>query len=406
MTFADMDLEPRCLRVLHEQDIEKPTPVQEQAIPIAIEGKDLIATAQTGTGKTLGYVLPSVIKLAEEKALRNRMLVLVPTRELCLQVEKVVQPFAKALHMHSCVIYGGVGYGKQIDQLKRGCDIIVATPGRLLDHMGRGNVLFNDLEILIFDEADRMLDMGFLPDIRRILQKLPDKRQTLMFSATFAPELQRLADTMMHDPERVEIGQIAKPVEQVRQLLVPVRQEKKSRMLLDILEEEHIDSGIIFLGTKMRADRVAKMLKKTGHKAVAIHGDLNQKLRQQAIEGFRSGKYSLLVATDVAARGLDIDEVSHVINYDIPPNADDYVHRIGRTARAERDGDAITFVTPGDMSALSEIERTVGRNLPRKEYEDAPRVLSLYKPPGSPTAKRRSKGGTRVVKRGLRRGRR
>lgn len=384
MKFEEFeDLDPRCLRVLHEMGIETPTPVQEQAIPVALAGHDLIATAQTGTGKTLAFALPALTRLAREKERRNRMLVLVPTRELAIQVETVMKELCKALHLNSALLYGGVGFTKQNADLKRGSDVIVATPGRLLDHMHRGAVKFNELEILVFDEADRMLDMGFLPDIKRILAKLPSDRQTLMFSATFAPELQRLTRNMMRDPQRIEVGAVSKPVDAVRQLLIPVRQEDKSRILIEILEEEEIDTAIIFLRTKIRTERVTKLLRKHGYKATAIHGDLSQQLRQKSLDGFRQGKYNLLVATDVAARGLDIDDISHVINYDIPENPDDYVHRIGRTARAAREGDAITFATPTDHSALAEIEQTIGKNLPRKEYEGAPNVLTLWRPPGT-----------------------
>lgn len=402
MTFEEFDIDSRCLSVLNAQGIVSPTPVQEAAIPVALTGKDLVATAQTGTGKTLAFTLPALTRLASEQNIRNRMLVLVPTRELAVQVEEVIGEHCKALKLRSVLIYGGVNMNGQIDQLKRGCDIIVATPGRLLDHMGSGRINFKDLEVLIFDEADRMLDMGFLPDIKRILAKLPRERQTMMFSATFAPELQTLTFNMMRNPERISIGRVSKPVDQVRQLLIPVRQEEKSRVLLDILkDEENIDSAIIFLRTKMRTDRVGKMLKKAGYKAAVIHGDLSQKLRQRALEGFRDGSYNILVATDVAARGLDIDDITHVINYDVPENPDDYVHRIGRTARAEREGDAITFVCPSDMSALGGIEKAVGRNLPRKEYEGAPTVLSIWKPAGARSGARR--GGARRARGMLRR---
>jgi len=383
MPFEDYEIDARCLKVLHNMGITEPTPVQALSIPIALTGKDLIATAQTGTGKTLGYALPSLTRLAAERVRRNRMLVLVPTRELAVQVEAVIRDHAKALHLATSLVYGGVGMTEQTVRLERGVDVVVATPGRLLDHMGRGSADFRCLEILVLDEADRMLDMGFLPDIKRIISKLPRERQTMMFSATFAPELERLAKDMLHEPERVTIGAVAQPVDAVRQLVVPVRQDDKSKMLLQILEEEKMDQAIIFLRTKSRTDRVAAVLRKAGHNATPIHGDLSQSQRQKALQGFREGKYNILVATDVAARGLDIQDISHVINYDIPENPDDYVHRIGRTARAEREGDAITFVTPADHASLGAIEKTIGRNIPRKEYEGAPPLLSLYK--GTPT---------------------
>lgn len=397
MKFSDFEIDPRCLSVLDTQGIEEPTPVQEQSIPLVLGGKDLVATAQTGTGKTLGYVLPVLTRLGEEKNIRNRLLVLVPTRELAVQVDEVVQPFAKAMHLKCALIYGGVGYGGQRAALKQGSDVIVATPGRLLDHMGQGAINFNTLEVLILDEADRMLDMGFLPDIKRIIAKMPKKRQTLMFSATFAPELGRLSASMLHEPERVTAGALAQPVETVRQLLYPVRQEDKLKLLLEIMDEEDMKATIIFLRTKSRTDRVGRALKKKGFNAAVIHGDLNQNMRQQALEGFRSGKYDILVATDVAARGLDIDDVTHVVNYDIPLNSDDYVHRVGRTARAQREGDAITFVTPTEHSALASIEQAVGKNLPRTDREGAPPVLSTWRP----TATQRGtvgRGGVRKAK--------
>ena len=322
------------------------------------------------------------------------MLVLVPTRELCVQVEAVIQELCKALQLTSTLIYGGVGMNSQTNALRRGTDVIVATPGRLLDHMGRGNVRFNDLEILVFDEADRMLDMGFLPDIQRILAKLPAKRQTMMFSATFAPEIERLSADILTDPERIEVGFVTQPVDAVRQVLVPARQEQKSEVFLGLIKQENIDSAIVFLRTKERTDRLGRTLKKAGHNAAVIHGDLNQRQRQQALEGFREGKYKFLVATDVAARGLDIDDISHVINYDIPPTADDYVHRVGRTARAKKEGDAITFVCPGEFAALGNIEKAIGKNLPQRDYPGAPKILSVWKAPGAKGAgsRRRVRG--------------
>ncbi len=396
-TFNDFDLDKRCTRVLRQMKITTPTPVQAQAIPPALQGRDIVATAQTGTGKTLAFALPSLTRLAREgKSKKNRMLVLAPTRELCIQVELVITDFCKALGMHSAPIYGGVGMHPQTTKLKRGCDIVVATPGRLLDHLSRGTLHFKDLEIVVFDEADRMLDMGFLPDIRRILKLLPQKRQTLMFSATFPAAIERLTRDMMHQPERISAGQQSKPVATLQQLLVPVREEEKMTMLTAILEEKEIDSALIFLRTIRRTDRVARLLKKKHYKATAIHGDLPQAKRQRALEGFRKGKYKILVATDVAARGLDIDDISHVINYDIPQHPDDYLHRIGRTARAARDGNAITFATPADHTALGAVEQALGYNIERKEYAGAPRLLTLFTPPDKrakkTTGRRRGRG--------------
>ncbi len=391
MTFDEFEIDPRCLHVLNQQNITEPTPVQEQAIPLALTGKDLVAVAQTGTGKTLAFALPSLTRLAQGKIKRNLMLVLLPTRELCTQVHEVINTLGKAMHIKAVPIYGGVSIDKQAKQLQEGMTVIVATPGRLIDQMGRRNVKFDELEILVLDEADRMLDMGFLPDIQRILRKLPSSRQTLMFSATFPNEISRMAERMMHEPERVSVGAIAKPVDTVRQLLYPVRAEDKTALLTKIMDEEDISSALIFLRTKSRTERLANTLRKKKYNIAQIHGDRSQGQRQQALDGFKNGKYNVLVATDVASRGLDIDGVSHVFNYDIPPNPDDYIHRIGRTARAKAEGDAITFVSPTEYKELESIERALAHNIPREEWEKAPRVLSLYHPPGKKKAGERQR---------------
>ena len=392
MPFSAFELDPRCMRILHEAGITTPTPIQAQAIPIALTGRDLVGVAQTGTGKTLAFALPSLTRLAAGRAERNVMLVMVPTRELAVQVHKVMDEAGKPLQMRSIAVYGGVSLEKQAQDLRRGRAVVVATPGRLLDHMSRGNVAFPHLSILVLDEADRMLDMGFLPDIRKILRKLPKERQTMMFSATFPDEISRLTQEMMHDPERVSVGAISRPVDAVRQLLYTVMPEDKSNLLLDILRAKEITSAVIFLRTKQRTERLSEMLRKHSFRATAIHGDRSQRQREQALDGFRKGKYRILVATDVAARGLDVDGISHVINYDVPPTADDYIHRIGRTARAQAEGDAITFVSPAEHLPLEAIERALGRRLPRAEWEKAVPVLSLYTPPEE---KKASTGGTR-----------
>ncbi len=403
MTFDDFDIDPRCLSVLHAQSIETPTPVQEQTIPVALTGKDVIGVAQTGTGKTLAFTLPSLTRLSQGAMQKNMMLVLAPTRELCHQVETVVADVGRPLQISSVAIYGGVGMQPQIDKLKQGCHVIVATPGRLLDHMARGNVRFDELEILVMDEADRMLDMGFLPDIKRILAKLPKERQTLMFSATFPDEITRLARDMMNDAERISVGAISRPVDTVEQRVYPVWPEEKLGLLVELLETEDITSAVIFLRTKDRTERVSQTLRKRGINTATIHGDRSQSQRQQALDGFRSGKYKFLVATDVAARGLDIEGVSHVINYDIPPTADDYLHRVGRTARASAEGDAITFVCPNEASFLESVERALEKNIPRIERPNGPSILSLYHEPGSKGSKPKSRRGGRRGGRLLRR---
>jgi ATP-dependent RNA helicase RhlE len=380
MSFSDYELDPRLLRNLEKQEITDPTPVQDQTLPVALTGRDLVAIAQTGTGKTLAFALPSLTRLAQGPMGRNKMLILVPTRELAVQVNGVIEHLGRSLGIRSTAIYGGVSLERQADQLRRGSAVLVATPGRLLDHMGRGTVKFGDLSILVLDEADRMLDMGFMPDLKRILAKLPKERQTLMTSATFPDEIEYLSREMLNNPERITVGAIAKPVDKVRQLLYPVHHGEKLSLLMEILQEKdsEISSALVFLRTKHRTDRLAHTLKKAGFPAATIHGDCSQRQRELALKGFRSGKYKILVATDVAARGIDVDGISHVFNYDIPVNADDYVHRIGRTARAQAEGDAITFVSPDEHMALYGIEKSLGRNLPRADRAGAPPVLSLF----------------------------
>lgn len=396
MNFSELHLHARCVDALTAQSITTPTPIQDQAIPLVLKGGDVIAVAQTGTGKTLAYALPTIRRIVNASSKGTRMLILVPTRELCVQVYTVVREMAKAANLTTTQVYGGVGYTEQTKDLRNGVDIVIATPGRLLDHIDRRNVNFKNISTLVLDEADRMLDMGFLPDVTEIISYLPKKRQTLMFSATFPDGIARLAKNMMHDPETISIGEIAKPVETVTQKVYAVLDERKPRLIADILTEAKPESCMIFMRTKVRTEQVNMILKNKGWKVTQLHGDRSQGQRQQALDGFRKGKYQILVATDVAARGIDINGVSHVINYDIPLNPDDYIHRIGRTARAEAKGDAYTLVTPAEFQALGSIEKTLGYNIPRDEREDAPRVLSVFRPAGK-------KGGTTRTK--ARRGR-
>jgi ATP-dependent RNA helicase RhlE len=381
MEFSEFELDQRCLSVLSAQGIEKPTPIQEAAIPIVAAGHDLIATAQTGTGKTLGFALPTLSRLsAMGKLENNTMLVLVPTRELAVQVHAVIKSLGKELKIRSTAIFGGVGMTPQVDSLKQGCQVIVATPGRLLDHLHQKNLNFKNLKILVLDEADRMLDMGFLPDIKRILDQLPKERQTLMFSATFADEVMDLSKAMLNHPKRVAIGMTTRPVDTVRQEIYPVMKEDKADLLLKVLRDENPSSALIFTRTKHRTDRIGKMLMKNNFNAAVIHGDRTQSQRQRALDGFKRGTYQILVATDVASRGVDVEGISHVINFDIPEDADTYIHRIGRTGRAEATGDAITFVSPEDRTLLRDIEKTIGRSLPRKMWEKAPDLMKKTSP--------------------------
>ena len=419
MSFKQFNIHSKCLRAVEAQGFTEPTPIQCEAIPIALEGRDVIAVAQTGTGKTLAFSLPSLTRLAPERpdsstkrrgpstrspkgrGSSTRMLVLTPTRELAQQVEKVIAPMAKSLGLRSICVFGGVGMQPQTNALRRGTEIVIATPGRLLDHISRGHVRFDALSILVLDEADRMLDMGFLPDMRRIINLLPKERQTLLFSATFPSEIRRLAAKFQRDPEHIEVGAVAKPVEMVRQCLYTVETTEKTKLLSSILKDPDVKSAIVFIRTKHRTDRVAKMLKKNGIEAQAIHGDRSQNQRDKALDNFRRGRSKVLVATDVAARGIDIQGVTHVVNYDIPRTFEDYVHRIGRTARANESGDAITFVSPQEHKDLSAIEQGLGRSLPRTEWEGSVSVLSTFKP--KDTKKRQPRGGRKFRPRSRRR---
>jgi len=392
LNFEELNIDPRCLRILNAQNITEPTPVQAQAIPIALEGRDLVGIAQTGTGKTLAFALPLLTSLAREKTSGTSMLVLTPTRELAQQVHAVLDPLAQAMGMRAACVFGGVGFERQTKALRKGCPIIVATPGRLLDHIGRGNAHFENLSVLVMDEADRMLDMGFLPDIKRILAVLPKKRQTLMFSATFPKAIERLSAEMLHEPARIQVSASATPADAVRQGIYTVEHDRKLGLLSKILNDPAVESALVFLRTKYRTDRTARALQKAGFKVKAIHGGRSQSQRDRAIEGFRKGQYKILVATDVAARGLDIEGISHVVNFDIPNTSDDYIHRIGRTARANASGDAITFVCPDEFIVLNEIETALGKNLPREDWEGAVPVVSLFGKKTEPPFKNKRRG--------------
>jgi ATP-dependent RNA helicase RhlE len=314
--------------------------------------------------------------MAEGKRSGTRMLILTPTRELAQQIHDVLMPLGRTLGLKTACVYGGAGMQPQTQALRRGCDIIVACPGRLLDHIQRGNCLFDKLDVVVLDEADRMLDMGFLPDIRRIVEACPRERQTLMFSATFPKEIERMAASMQYKPERIEVGRISSPAKAVRQGVYTVGPQGKTDLLMQILSEKDVGPALVFLRTKHRTDRIARTLEREGLAARAIHGGRSQRQRQQAIEGFRKGKYRVLVATDVAARGLDIQGITHIVNYDIPKNYEDYVHRIGRTARASAEGDAITFVCADEAKELGAIERGLGRSIAREDWEGAVPVAS------------------------------
>lgn len=371
VSFDDLNIDPRCLKVLKAGKISTPTPVQAQAIPVALEGLDLVAIAQTGTGKTLAFGLPALTRLAQENIRGTRMLVLAPTRELAQQVHDVLDMHARALGLRSACVYGGVGMERQAQALRNGTPIIVATPGRLIDHMQRGNVNFRNMSVLVLDEADRMLDMGFMPSIERILEEVPKERQTMMFSATFPREIAELTKSMQRDAVRIQVGAPASPAKDVKQSVYAVHHDKKLDLLATILRKEEATSVLVFLRTKHRTDRITKALYTAGFKAQAIHGGRTQRQRQQAIDGFRAGHYNVLVATDVAARGLDVQGISHVVNFDVPNCSDDYIHRIGRTGRANASGIAFTLVCPEEGRALREIERDLGNVIPREDWDGA-----------------------------------
>ncbi len=359
---------------VQEMGYVTPTPIQAQAIPVVLRGGDVIGSAQTGTGKTAAFALPIIQRLHEHGPLR--CLILEPTRELALQVEEAFQKFAKFTDLRVTIVYGGVGYGKQEDDLRRGMDILAATPGRLLDHLERGNCSLKDIDILVLDEVDRMLDMGFLPDVKRIVQKTPATRQTLFFTATLPPELASLAAWALKDPVKVEIGRVRSPAETVSHAFYPVVASQKFDLLQLLLEKTEFKSVLIFSRTRMGADRIAQKLERSGHTVGVMHSDRNQRERIEALAGFKSGKYEVLCATDIAARGLDIAGISHVINYDVPENAEDYVHRIGRTGRANNTGDAFTLVTEDDVRDARSIERYMGVAVERKKIEGFPYIYS------------------------------
>ncbi len=374
MKFEDLGLLPELLQAVAATGYTDPTPIQAQAIPVILAGKDILGGAQTGTGKTAGFTLPMLQRLARHASSSSsparhpvRALILTPTRELAMQVFESVKTYSKFLPLRAICLYGGVDIRPQIEELRQGREIIVATPGRLLDHVSQKTVAFNQVEMLVLDEADRMLDMGFIPDIKRILALLPKERQSLLFSATFSEEIRKLADTMLKSPQLIEAAVRNSISETITHRVYPVAQEDKRHLLVHLLRHEDLRQVLVFVGTKFGASRLAHYLQRQGIEADAIHGDKSQQQRTEALEGFKAGRIRVLVGTDVAARGLDIDDLPHVINYELPHVAEDYIHRIGRTGRAGKSGAAISLVCPEEKMRLSDIEKIVKRKIEQIE---------------------------------------
>lgn len=390
MSFNQFNLDTRLLPAVSQAGYVTPTPIQMAVIPAAMAGHDLIGTAQTGTGKTAAFVLPILHKLLSGSRGHARALIITPTRELAEQIHQTVRQFSGRTKIRSATIYGGVGAAPQLKALQEGVEVLVACPGRLLDHLNQGHAKLSGLEILVLDEADQMLDMGFLPDVRRILKQLPSQRQTMMFSATFPPEIEQLATQTLHHPQRFAVG-LSRPVHTVSHALFPVPFHLKTQLLLDLLAQTDSQSVLIFTRTRHRAQRLAEKIKKAGYSVTSLHSDRSQGQRQAALDGFRGGKYQMMVATDIAARGLDIEKVSHVINFDMPDTPDAYIHRIGRTGRAERTGDAFTFITPEDEGMVRTLERMMSQRLPRQQLAgfdyQAPPDPPKHAPTPDPTEK-------------------
>lgn len=368
---------------------ETATPIQEAAIPAALRGRDIIGTAQTGTGKTAAFVLPILDKLLDGPRGMPRALIVTPTRELAEQIYQVVRALSVGTKLRSTTVYGGVTATRQIKALREGAEILVATPGRLLDLMQQRYAKLERIEILVLDEADRMFDMGFLPDVKRIIKAVPVARQTMLFSATFPAEVEQLASLSLKDPQRITMG-LSRPAHTVTHALYPVPAHLKSGLLLQLLKQTATESVLVFTRTKHRADKIARQIAHAGFRVTSLHSNRTQGQRQQALSGFKSGHFPIMVATDIAARGLDVENISHVINYDMPDTADAYIHRIGRTGRAQRTGDAFTLVTPEDNDMIRALERIMGAPIKREVLADFD-----YSPPAPPRSASDRREGTR-----------
>ena len=389
MPFKSLGLSDPLVQGILATGYTAPTEIQSEAIPAAIEGRDIIGCAQTGTGKTAAFVLPLLHRLSHKRSGKKRAiqaLVLTPTRELAVQIEQSVQGYGRFLSLKTLTIYGGVNIQGQLNALRRGVDIVVATPGRLLDHMQRKSINLSRVQVLVLDEADRMFDMGFINDVRKIISHVPGKRQTMLFSATMPAEVKKLTANILNHPKKITIGQQNNPIDLVTQHVYAVEKQQKVSMLLHLIQDQQMFSVLVFSRTKHGADKIARRLDKMGIKTVAIHSNRTQNQRLHALEGFRSGKFQVMVATDIAARGIDIDGISHVFNFDIPSFAEDYIHRIGRTGRASATGDAISFVSPEEKKNLQKIEKFIGK---RFHIEKCPGFdySATTEPKAMPTAK-------------------
>jgi ATP-dependent RNA helicase RhlE len=374
MPFTALGLGPSITKAVREVGYTEPTPIQTKAIPVVLTGHDVIGIAQTGTGKTAAFVLPILQNLSTHGSAMGRRgmraLIVAPTRELVVQIEENVRAYARHTRLRCATVFGGVGEQPQIKALRAGTEIVIATPGRLLDLMQQGHVDFSLVEVAVLDEADRMLDMGFLPSIRQIIRKLPQKRQTLMFSATLSKEIEALTHEFQNSPQVVQVGKRANPAESVEQLVYEVPKSRKLPLLLHLLRDRGLESVLVFSRTKHGADKIARKLIQAGINTATLHSNRSQNQRLAALKAFKSGTVRVLVATDIAARGIDVEGISHVVNFDFPPQPEDYVHRIGRTGRAQAVGDAISFITPDDVPTLRALERFISRGIPRKKATD------------------------------------
>ncbi len=368
MNFEHFNLDPRLMVGIKKAGYETATPIQEAAIPAALRGRDIIGTAQTGTGKTAAFILPILHRLLEGPRNVTRVLIVTPTRELAEQIHDVVKALSAGTRLRSATIYGGVGPAPQVKALRDGAEILIVCPGRFLDLVNQGHARLTKIETLVLDEADRMFDMGFLPDVKRIIKTLPTERQTMLFSATFPAEVEILASSTLKNPQKIAMG-ISRPAHTVTHALYPVPQHLKSQLLLALLKKTDTNSVLIFARTKYRAQKVTQQIERAGLKVTSLHGDRSQGQRQSALKGFKDGTHQIMVATDIAARGLDVESISHVINYDMPDTADAYIHRIGRTGRAQRTGDAFTLVTGEDNDMIRILERIMGSPLKRETLE-------------------------------------